>query len=64
MEKWKQSFAFYLTASDIDGIDNDSKMRALLLHCTGPDAQDIFMHLEDPDTTYKAAMNALIKQPF
>ena len=39
--------------------DNDSQMRALLLHCAGPNAQDIFMHLEDVGTTYKAEMNAL-----
>ena len=34
-------------------------MRALLLHCAGPDVQDIFMHLQDVGTTYKAAMGAL-----
>ena len=43
-KKWKQSFKFYLTAS---GADNDSQMRALLLHFAGPDVQDIFMHLQD-----------------
>ena len=51
-KKCKQSFEFYLTAS---GVDNDSQMQALLLHGAGPDAQDIFMHLEDVGTTYKAA---------
>ena len=55
-KKWKQSFEFYVTAS---GTDNDSQMRALLLHCAGPDVQDIFMHLQDVGTTYKAAMDAL-----
>ena len=55
-KKWKQSFEFYLTAS---GTDNDSQMRALLLHCAGPDVQDIFMHLQDVGTTYKTAMDAL-----
>ena len=34
-------------------------MRALLLHCAGTDVQDIFMHLQDVGTTYKAAMGAL-----
>ena len=51
----KQSFEFYLTATD---TDNDSQMQALLLHCAEPDVQAIFMHLENLDTTYKAAMNA------
>ena len=55
-KKWEQSVEFYLTAS---GTDNDSQMQALLLHCAGPDVQDIFMHLQDVGTTYKAAMDAL-----
>ena len=55
-KKGKQSFEFDLTAS---GTDSDSQMRALLLHCAGPDVQDIFMHLQDVGTTYKAAMDAL-----
>ena len=55
-KKWKQSFEFDLTAS---GTDSDSQMRALLLHCAGLDVQDIFMHLQDVGTTYKAAMDAL-----
>ena len=56
-QRWKKwSFEFYLAAS---GTDNDSQMRALLLRCAGPDVQDIFMHLEDVGTTYKAAMHAL-----
>ena len=55
-KKWKQSFEFYLAAS---GRSNDSQMRALLLHCAGPDLQDIFMHLQDVGTTYAAAMDAL-----
>ena len=55
-KKWKQSFSFYLTAS---GTGNDSQMGALLLHCAGPDVQNIFMHLEDVVTTCKAAMDAL-----
>ena len=55
-KKWKQSFEFYLTAS---GTNNDSRMRALLLHRAGPDVQNIFMHLQDVGTIYKAAMDAL-----
>ena len=31
----------------------------LLLYCARPDVQDIFMHLQDIGTTYKAAMDAL-----
>ena len=38
---WKQSFGFYLSVS---GTDDDSQMRALLIHCPRPDVQDIFMH--------------------
>ena len=34
-------------------------MGALLLHCAGPDVQDIFTHLEDVGMTCKAAMDAL-----
>ena len=55
-KRWKQSFEFYLTAS---GTDNDSQMQAFLLHCVGPDVQDIFMHLQDVGTTYKAAIDAV-----
>ena len=53
---WKQGFEFYLTAS---GMDNHSQMRALLLHSSEPDEQDIFMHLENVGETCKAAMDAL-----
>ena len=53
---WKQGFEFYLTAS---GMDNHSQMRALLLHSSEPDVQDIFMHLENVGETCKAAMDAL-----
>ena len=34
-------------------------MQALLLHCAGPDIQDIFMHLQDVGTTHMAAMDGL-----
>ena len=40
-------------------IDDDSQMRALLLHCAGPDVQGIFMHLEEAGTICQAAMDAL-----
>ena len=53
---WKQGFESYLTAS---GMDNHSQMRALLLHSSEPDVQDIFMHLENVGETCKAAMDAL-----
>ena len=43
-------------------MDNDSQMRALLLHCAGPDVQDIFMHLQDVGTTYKAAMDVVFER--
>ena len=55
-KKWKQIFEFYFSAS---GTEDGSQMRALLLHGTGPDVQDIFMHLEEVGTTYKAALGAL-----
>ena len=53
-QRWKngkQSFEFYLTASD---TENDSQMQA----CAAPDVQAIFMHLENVGTTCKAAMDA------
>ena len=40
-------------------IDDDSQMRALLLHCAGPDVQDILMDLEEAGTTCQATMDAL-----
>ena len=55
-KKWEQRFEFYLAAS---GTNNDSKMRALLLHCAEPDVRDIFMHLQNVGTTYKAVMDVL-----
>ena len=55
-KKWKQSFKFYLTAS---GTDNDSQMRASLLHCAGPDVQDNFYAFRRRGTTCKAAIDAL-----
>ena len=55
-KKRKQSFEFYLTASRREIY---SKMRALLLQCAGSGVLDIFMHLEDAGTTYKATMDAL-----
>ena len=33
--------------------------RALLLYCTGPDVQNIFMHLEEAVTICKASMDAI-----
>ena len=41
------------------GADNNSQMRALLLHYAGPDVKDIFMHLENTGTTFKAAVDAI-----
>ena len=55
-KKWTQSFEFYLTAS---GTDNDWQIWALLFHSAGPEVQDIFLHLENVGTTYKAAMDDL-----
>ena len=43
----------------VSGTDNDSQMRALLLHRAKPDVKDIFMHLENVGTTGKAEMDAL-----
>ena len=50
-KKWNQSFEFYLKVS---GIDSDNKWEHYYFT-----AQDIFMHLEDTGTTYKAAMDTL-----
>ena len=58
-KKWKPSFKFYLTTSV---TDNDSQMRAIQLHWAGPDVQDIFMHLENVGTTYKAATTLNLKR--
>ena len=55
-EKLKQRFEFSFSTS---GTDDDSQMRALLLHCAKPDAHDIFMNLQDGGTTYKVAIDAL-----
>ena len=56
-EKLKQRFEFYLSTS---GTDDDSQMRALLLHCAKPDVHNIFMHLQDAGTTYKVVIDATL----
>ena len=59
-EKLKQRFEFYLSTS---GTDDDSQMRALLLHCAKPDVHNIFMHLQYAGTTYKVVIDVL-NNPF
>ena len=48
MEKMEAKFGILL---DCNGDRHHSQMTALLLHCTGPDVQDIFIHLEGPGMT-------------
>ena len=60
--KWKRSFVYYLEAK---GIEKDKQKKALLLHCAGSDAEDIFSTLTDPgpvgeqDTEYQKAVRTL-----
>ena len=39
MEKWVQSFEYYVVAT---GIDNVERKKALLLHLAGPEVQEVF----------------------
>ena len=46
--KWRRGFEYFLSAS---GITMDGQKRALLLHCAGPDVQELYETLEDKDCT-------------
>ena len=54
--RWKAQLEYYI---DVRGVTVDSHKRALLLHLTGPDVQDIFATLQDTGTAYKDAITAL-----
>uniref|UniRef100_A0A3P9MCB8 Gypsy retrotransposon integrase-like protein 1 n=1 Tax=Oryzias latipes TaxID=8090 RepID=A0A3P9MCB8_ORYLA len=57
-QKWLSSFKLYLAAS---GVREDARKRALLLHLSGAEVQDIFFTLDDAgnDDSYEAAVNKL-----
>ena len=53
--KWKTAFEYYIVAA---GITDDAVKRATLLHCVGPDVQQLFSTLKG-GTNYESAMTAL-----
>ncbi|XP_063965770.1 uncharacterized protein K02A2.6-like [Lytechinus pictus] len=55
-QAWKTAFEYYLLASQ---ITDDSVKRALLLHCAGPNVQQLFATLDGTGTTYASALKAL-----
>lgn len=42
--RWLQSFELYVKGT---GIENPNQKKDLLLHCTGPEVQDIFFNLPE-----------------
>lgn len=44
-KKWKKSFEYYIIAK---GITNSARKKGLLLHCAGPEVQELFETLQDP----------------
>ena len=52
--RWISQFELYVLAS---GVSDDAQKRALLLHMSGPDVQDIFNTLSDSTGTYDSAKN-------
>ena len=59
-EKWKRSFDYFAIGK---GVTDSRRKRALLLHCAGPQVQDIFDTLPDKgdDRNFEAAVTALDK---
>ena len=59
-EKWKRSFDYFAIGK---GVTDSRRKRALLLHCAGPQVQDIFDTLPDKgdDRNFDAAVTALDK---
>ena len=53
---WKTAFEYYISASQ---ITDDAVKRATLLHCVGPDVQQLFATLDNTGTTYDTALKAL-----
>ena len=56
-EKWKKAFEYFLTAS---GINDDGRMKAVLLHMAGRETQVVYETLNvAAGATYTQAMTAL-----
>ena len=66
-KRWLRSFKLYADEKGLiivsDKDDNKVQMRALLLHCAGPDVQDIFDVLADTESVkdYQKAEDALTR---
>nr|XP_054774618.1 uncharacterized protein LOC129282782 [Lytechinus pictus] len=57
--KWRRVFEYYLAAS---GVSADGQKRALLLHCAGPEVQELYETLVDEDEPkYETTLKALTK---
>lgn len=57
-KKWKLGFGYYLEAL---GIKDKVRQRALLLHASGPEVQNIFSTLPGTLNDYDQSMQALDK---
>lgn len=55
-DKWKRSLQYYI---DGKGIKEDGRKRALLLHCAGPQVQEVFSTLPDTGEDFASAIRAL-----
>lgn len=55
-DRWKRSFRYYIEGK---GIAGEGRRRALLLHCAGPQVQDLFETLGDTGETCDSAIAAL-----
>ena len=55
-ELYLKRFEYYLQAA---GIKNDDQKKAILLHLSGEEIQDVFENLTDTGTTYEHATTAL-----
>ena len=63
--KWRRTFEYYLSAS---GVTTDGQKRALLLHCAGPEVQELYETLideEEPkyESTMKASSVYILRAP-
>lgn len=54
--RWLRSFEIFADAS---GCVNDGQKKQLLLHCAGPDTQDIYFTFPEEPPTYRATADAL-----
>ena len=55
-DTWKRSLQYYL---DGKGITNDARRKALLLHCAGPQVQEIYETLNGSGNSLESAIKAL-----